>query len=575
MNIPTLGEELRRLRKCGNWTIYEISKQIGTSASLISLYETGKAVISEENLQKLADIYRVDFEYLHFLSLPIAGVYKEIIAESPKASAAIHRGLHIRPQLGEVRLLQKLFENMTTVDAEQHRWYETFIQQLTALNLPQPLSLWVRYYQALLAYGMEQPEQGTTLLEKLYEETGPAKAPKVPDLWMRVAQWLGREHFKRGRYSAAIPYLHAGEAFFSDERDFAGLTLVKVQLAELCEETGDERSMQGYFKAALGAVGDARNQFYAHVRHHYGAVYARRHHWDDAEVALSQALEVWQQLNRTQEQVETHLILSDIYREQKRWVKAQRELDAARSVVSHQMVPNRLVLSGKIDCAQARLNWDKGDRLQAMGQYLQTAALYQQLTAKYRSARSIAEQADRLIAEASAETGEWSTVLSQVRGLLEKTPLTCPKDAHIQGELLHLLLPALDNPDITTDIQGLLAETKAKLSEDNLEHAPLWAIVSCMESHIALRSQAWKALVVWTRTAVRWALDSEAVAIRRNVLNTLTEQLRELSEHQPDVAATVFRELKHLLDEHPHPRHRHQREHVLDWFVRIRGFVEP
>lgn len=571
MKIPTLFEELRRLRKRFGWTIFQVGERVGVSGGMISLYETREVAIPSQTLRRIAQLYEVDFEYLYFLSLPIPMEYKQLITQNPQAPKAILRHLGIRPQPGEISLLVRLFEKVIRDDPQKRQSHQTLLDQFEEIELPDPLPLWVRYYRARFACALGQSEQGTALLTALYDETGPAEAPTVPDLWQKVGMRLGQEHFTKGRYSQAIPYLHACQEHFGRQRDFAGLTLALVQLAELCEETGDERSMGGYFKHSFNAVGLAKNEFYARVRQSYGAVQARLGAWDDAEEALLEALEVWGQLDSPRERLETHLLLADVSRQQKRWVKAQRELNAARDLLHQKNLDDWMIWSGKVDCAEAQLIWDKGEKAQAIRRFRQIQTWYLNLAEEHAGAETIALKAGGALVEMYITEGDFGAALTQARSLLEQMPLACPRDAVAQGELLHLLFPAFEPPAFAAELSTLVAQTKAKLSEDNPEHAPLWAIVSCMEAEAALTQEAYGDVVSLIRTAVRWTLDTEAVAIRQRVLKTLTVQLERLRESQPESAEAVHQKLKRLLSEHPPPRHRHQREHVEDCFLMWSG----
>lgn len=497
--------------------------------------------------------------------------YKQLIALSPQAPKAIHRHLSIEPQTGEIPLLMRLFEKVIRDDPQTLFDHQTLFDQLSEMELPDPLPLWVRYYRAMLAIAQGESEQGTAMLTSLYDETGPPEAPTQKDLWQKVGMRLGREHFAKGRYSQAIPYLHACQEHFGRLRDFAGLTLVLVQLAELCEETGDGRSLQGYFKHSFNAVGDAKNEFYARVRQSYGAVMARRQAWDDAELALLGALEVWRQLHRPRERLETHLLLAEVYRQQKRWVKAQREVNAVREVLHREITDDWLLWSGRVDCAEAQLIWDRGERGQAIQRFQQILALSQHLAAKHAGVDAIAQKAGRVLVEVYIAEADFSAALTQAQSMLERMPLACPRDAFKQGELLHLLFPAFELPAFAVELKTLVAQTKAKLSEDNPEHAPLWAVVSCMEAEVTLIAEAYADVVDLIRTAVRWTLDTEAVALRRRVLSAVTVQIERLRERQPDKAVAACLTLKDLLSVHPRPRHAHQRQHVVDWFTAVGG----
>ena len=104
MKIPTLFEELRRLRKRKGWTIFQVGERVGVSGGMISLYETREVAIPSQTLRRIAQLYEVDKEYLHFLSLPIPMEYKQLITLSPQAPKAILRHLGIRPQPGVLTL---------------------------------------------------------------------------------------------------------------------------------------------------------------------------------------------------------------------------------------------------------------------------------------------------------------------------------------------------------------------------------------------------------------------------------------------------------------------------------------
>lgn len=574
MKIPTLFEELRRLRQRKGWTIFQVGERVGVSGGMISLYETREVALPEETLRRIAQLYEVDFEYLRFLSLPIPVEYQQLIAMSPQAPKAIHRHLSIQPQPGEIPLLMQLFEKVIRDDPHKLQYHQTLLDWLSDVELPDPTPLWVRYYRALFADACGQSVKGTRLLTSLYDETGPPEAPTIPDLWQKVGMRLGREHFTTGRYSQAIPYLHACQEHFGRLRDFAGLTLVLVQLAELCEETGDERSLQGYFKHSFNAVGDAKNEFYARVRQSYGAVQARRQAWDDAELALLGALQVWGQLHPAlRSGLETHLLLAEVYRQQKRWVKAQREVNAAREILHREKVDDWLTLSGRVDCAEAKLLWDKGEKVQAIQRFQQIEALYCHLAEKHAGVEAIALLAGRASVEAYIDEGDFGAALAQARSLLLRMPLTCPRDACEQGELLHLLLPAFEQPAFAAELSTLVSQVQATLSEDNPEHAPLWAVVSGMRAEAALISEASADVVSLLRTAVRWTLDTEAVVIRRHALETTAVQLERLRERHPDNAVAACRELASLLSVHPPPRHVHQRQQVVDWVGAVCGVI--
>ena len=72
VEVPTVRErrlaaELRRLRAAGGWHGKDVAERLGWSASKVSRIETGRIGVSEQDLDRLLDLYRVSGGHAEYL----------------------------------------------------------------------------------------------------------------------------------------------------------------------------------------------------------------------------------------------------------------------------------------------------------------------------------------------------------------------------------------------------------------------------------------------------------------------------------------------------------------------------
>ena len=339
-----------------------------------------------------------------------------------------------------------------------------------------------------------------------------------------------------------------------------------TRLAEICEATGDESSMEKYLKHGLSAVGDGVRDVCAVVRQAYGGICARQSAWDDAELSLLRALDVWNQLGQQERMVEVRLLLANMYRQQKRWTKARRELESAREKFREMPEPRWLVFSGQTDDAEAQFLWDRGECAAAVKIWERLEMVYRKLGQHQNELSETATRASSVLVMAFATEGQFQSAFGQAERTLAMLSLDCPRDAETKAQVLRHLSPAA--PEHADAVDALLESVKTSLPHD-ATFAPLWATVHSMEAQLAASKNHWENVAAAVRDAIRWALDAELAATRRWVLDTLTEPTYQMREQAPDIAGSLRANLSEFIENHPPPPYRHLWKPVPDWL----GFV--
>lgn len=64
LNKKTIGNKIKKLRQINNITLRDIAKELNTSSSTISAYETGKVLLSTKNAYLIATKYNISIDWL-------------------------------------------------------------------------------------------------------------------------------------------------------------------------------------------------------------------------------------------------------------------------------------------------------------------------------------------------------------------------------------------------------------------------------------------------------------------------------------------------------------------------------
>ena len=96
---------LRQLRIEYGWTQKDVADRLGTTKAAISMYENGRREPTFETLEKLADLFNVDTDYLigretgstYYLD-PFAVQYAEFLRENPGHRALFDASRKVRPE---------------------------------------------------------------------------------------------------------------------------------------------------------------------------------------------------------------------------------------------------------------------------------------------------------------------------------------------------------------------------------------------------------------------------------------------------------------------------------------------
>src|SRR5207253_659993 len=106
---PVLSLVLATLRKSRGWTGADLAAAGGTSAKMISLYETGRRTLRRERLEKLAAVMDFGGEEIDRL-LPKLGRTAEVVEEAPASP--------LDPASDDLRRIRELASDFGTMSAE-------------------------------------------------------------------------------------------------------------------------------------------------------------------------------------------------------------------------------------------------------------------------------------------------------------------------------------------------------------------------------------------------------------------------------------------------------------------------
>lgn len=134
--IPSIGDEIRRLRKGKKFTTRDLGERLGISHVSISKYESGQVRPSEEIINKIAQVLSTDVEYLKFLALDIPEKYKKAILESGEAPSSISSRLSPVQESSQMAfLMARLFKSIGTNSESDVTFYAELIERLEESTL--------------------------------------------------------------------------------------------------------------------------------------------------------------------------------------------------------------------------------------------------------------------------------------------------------------------------------------------------------------------------------------------------------------------------------------------------------
>ncbi|GIX07407.1 MAG: hypothetical protein KatS3mg115_1810 [Candidatus Poribacteria bacterium] len=353
----TFAEYLRHRRLSRGMTMQVLAQQLNVTPQFVSLLESGRRRPSGEFIERCAELFGDNVDYLRFLAEPIPEEQKRAIYESPLAPAYIPRPS--AEQTVEGRLDDLLIRQMLnlpgmpkpeedtpyhgdanyTVSEEALRFHRQLVRYLLEGDYSPNIKGWARFYDAYYTRWTEGRAAARPSLEQLIQSVERAESGTYPLRWAYLV-WLhtGLARQEAGESEAAVrAYLRAAE--WADEaRDGEGGLIARWLAAQVVLSQGDIFRCIELLRAAAQAK-EAPPAGIARARTELADLLLLMH---EDEAALNEAIEVaplWRSstLDLPQGMKTSSLLIGEVVgtealRRMGRDLEARRWLNRVRSV---------------------------------------------------------------------------------------------------------------------------------------------------------------------------------------------------------------------------------------------------
>ena len=549
--IPTIGQEIRRLREIQELTTREVGKALGITHASVSMYETrDDARIPDDKIIQIARILQIDKEYLQFLNLEIPNEYKAYLAQSKIVPAPVHRMLGISPKTKPssevVELVKNLFSDIRDAHPDYIAFHSHLIKKIESCQPETQTLLWVNYYQGLLSFTQKNNKEATEILTELYNTL---EIKEDIELQTEVALRLGREHHVQGRYQEALKYYNDCEQIFWQQPNYPGLSSVFRALGDIYQKQGNIEEALKYYQKSLEAAGPGPNLFRALTLNAQGLLLRYLGDLEKSLDCLTESLVIFDSLKSDEINImrlaETQLSLSALYRtrfeskEAVHWVfKAretlqifdQRETDTA----------SYLHLTGLIDCEEARAYLIAGKVEQAIIIFERTRDFYKRVQVDYpKIAEFVVSIACRHLGQAYSQIGKDEEAINCLHQALGITTIFDPQKVRHNLEASLLLGDVYLKQGAIEEVDCIIEQVKKALSPDNRQHFWSWAYLSCLEVKRAYHHKEWKVGHDKFGEAAIWAVKWHPVLLEQDIQQRIGKQIVLLYQSEPAQATAL------------------------------------
>lgn len=549
IEIPTIGDEIRRLRKEKGFTTRDLAARLGVTHVSVSKYESGQTHISEQILTKLAEVLEVDEPYLTFLNMNIPAVYKAVIVESGNAPQSLYHILGIPPRSSQaVELLKTLF---TEIGEKKHvTFYQQFIERLKGYNLDPPSPQWIEYYRGILEFTKQNNEEGTKILTELYRNL---TLDVDSDLFVTVAMKIAREHYVKNRLRESQEYYVTCQSLYEQQRNPRGISDVLCALAEVHEKEGNYHQSVHSLEKALALVADRPIEQQAQNLLRLGVVYRYGGRLHEALEHLRKSLSIWETLQNMPRVCNTQVALSDAYldsynaREATKWSrKAKTTLEGTKQQIDNAFYFN---LQGFVECSEGASYLVSGRFRNAINVLETTRNKYEDILRihNYRTIAShIISIALRHLTQAYYQAGSTrkaeelchQTLSELESGYSSHTLIHRATILTTLGEI-YLSQDKLEKINhITTQFQDL------KLSQENPQHYPSLARFHLLEGKIAIYEHAWDSAAMKLGEAIKRSIKWNVVLLTHEIAPKVQSQIELLREGNPARTDELVNQIK-------------------------------
>ncbi len=552
--IPTIGQEIKRLREEKQLTTQELADKVELSRVAITKYEGGQVKPSQKVITKLAEVFEVNEEYLQFLNMDIPDEYKTVIVEISKAPRSVYLMLGITPQPNQgTHLIKKLFSEIGENEEKHVAFYHQLIERLREYNLDPLLSLWVEYYRGILEFTQQNNERGTEILEDLYNRLDP---DLDSELFTTVATKLGREHYVKNRLGQSRDYYFACQSVYEKQGNQLGLNDVFRALVDVYEKEGDYKQSILSLKKALEAVGNLPTAHRADTLLRLGVVYRYGGELNQSLECLKESLAIWQSTQNLQKMCNTQVALSDVCRdsytpsEALQWSReAKMTLDQISKQIPHE---SYFHLRGFVECSEGAAYLVGGKPPKASDLLENTRDKYEDIRRIYRTVAShVVSIALRYLAQAYWKAGKTNKAEKLCHETLSELEIGYSSHTLIHRATVLITLGEIYlSQNRLEDLDRMIARFQnLHLSKENPQHYPNLARFSLLEAKIALDQNDWRLAATKFGEAISWALKWNSVLLTHEISPQIKEQIDRLRESNSSQANELANYLKVYCEE--------------------------